>query len=227
VALNDTPGATPEPSAHVLAHELAARITAERDATPFARILMLGIGSGRNLAPLLAAGLCIDVVEDDPERARAAATRFASEPRVRVARARYAGPYPFEGRHAAALSTHALLHGDARAVAAALAAVRNRLGAGAPLYATLGSTRDPRFGAGRRIDDATFAPSNGAEAGVAHVYFDERGLRALLCDFEVESLAEVAAAEHVGRWAHDSGDAAHIVHWFVRATARATRRDAP
>ncbi len=215
---NDTPAAASAPSAHVLARALATRIALKSDAAHAPRVLVLGIGSGRNLPPLLAAGLHVDAVDDDAERVRILTARFAPDARVRVAHASYAGP--FGAAYDGALSTHAFLHGDERAARAALAATRRALRTGAPLCATFGSTIDPRYGSGRRIDGATFAPLVGPETGIPHVYFDESRLRAILEDFTIESIEETRAAEHVGTWAHDPGDAATIVHWFVRATAR-------
>jgi hypothetical protein len=212
----DTPTVPEAPPAHPLALDLAERLASGQGE----RVLLLGIGSGRSVPPFLAIGARVDALEDDAERARAAAVRFAAEPRVRVVRARYVGPFPVAGGLMGALSTHALLHGTPSSVAAAVAAVRNRLRPGAPFFATLGSTRDPRFGRGVRLDEATFAPETGGEAGVPHVYYDETRARALFAAFAVESLVETAAAETVGRWAHDDADAATIVHWFVRASVR-------
>jgi hypothetical protein len=184
------------------------------------RVLLLGVGSGRHIPPLLGAGLSVDVVEEDPARAAGAVKRWAATPRVRIARARYAGgPVPFAFGFDGALATHALLHGDAARVAAALAAVGNRLRPGAPFNFTLGSTRDPRFERGKRIDAASWAPEDGDEAGVAHVYFDERGMRALLDSWDVIEVEEREAGATAGAWAHPSG-AGGLVHWFVRARRR-------
>lgn len=213
---DDTPGAErvpPQPQPHPFAIELAERLAAE----PGARVLVLGVGNGRNVPPLVAAGLRVAAVEEDPERARGAAARFAAEPAVRIVRARYAGPYPFAGGCAGALSTSALLHGTLASAGAAVAAVRARLRPGAPFFATFGSRRDPRFGAGTRIDDATYAPTDGGEAGVPHLYCDEPALRALLAGFGSLDLREGSAAETAGAWAHAPGEAAGLRHWFVRA----------
>jgi len=218
-----TPGAGDAPPAHLFALELG-RLLRGHAGPRAARVLLVGVGSGRNVVPLLAAGLRVDAVECDPARARAAEARFAAQPRVCVVQASYAGPLPFPGvMHAAALSTHALLHGTPAGVAASLRAVADRLSAGAPFYATLGSQNDPRFGAGQRIGEETFAPLAGPERGAAHTYVSAAGARRLFAtDFVVESLAEVSAGEHVGRWAHDEADAATIVHWFVRARKAGT-----
>jgi len=194
-----------------LARELAGCLEAG------ARVLLLGVGTGRNVPPLLAAEARVDVVEDDPERARAAVERFAGDGRVRVARTRYAGPIPFAGGFAAALSTHALQHGSLGGITAAVAAVRSRLVPGARFFLTLGSKRDPRFASGRRIDADVAAPRDGTEAGVAHVYLDEPQVQTLLAGFEIESAVEGSAAETAGRWAHPGAEADGLVHWFVRA----------
>jgi hypothetical protein len=177
--------------------------------------LLLGIGSGRNVAPLLAAGASVDAIEADPELARAAIARFGRSGDVRVARSEYSGPYPFTGPYAAALSTNALLHGTPAAVAAALRATRERLAAGAPFLFTLGSKRDPRFGTGSVAGPDTFVSETGSERGVAHCYFDEAGVRALLAPLTLEGLEERRGS--AGSWAHDADEAAAIVHWFVRA----------
>jgi hypothetical protein len=197
-------------------HPLAVELAAAVGAASGARALLLGIGSGRNVLPLLTAGTRVDAIEDDPERARLALIRFAGESRVRVARAAYGGPYPFAGSFDGALSTHALLHGTPHHVAAALAAVRNRLAPRAPLFLTLGSKHDPRFGGGAPVAEDTFVADSGSEAGIPHCYFDEAGARALLAGFGVDSLEERSAAESAGTWAHAADEAAALVHWFAR-----------
>ncbi len=201
------------PSPHPLARALASAVV--RGST--ARVLVLGTGNGRNVTPFTQIGLNVDILEQDETRAREAAARYAAGGLVRVHASDYAGPYPIDGGFAGALSTSALLHGTANAVARSVAAVRSALRQGAPFFCTLGSTRDPRFGRDRRIDDQTFAPEIGSEAGVAHAYFDESQLRAVFSGFEIDELREGSAAETVGAWAHTSDEAATIVHWFVRA----------
>lgn len=203
--------------AHPLAEALAAELAAQ--AVP-GRILLLGVGSGRNLPVLAASGTFVDAVEEDAERARAAAARFAATPRVRIVRAPYSGPYPFAFGYQGALATHALLHGTYSCVAAAVAAVRNRLEAGAPFFATLGSTADPRCGVGRRVEDGVWAALEGSETGVPHLYLTEAQARSLLSGFDIRSLHEGSASESAGRWAHSDEEAARLVHWFVEARKR-------
>lgn len=201
------------PSPHPLARALASAVV--RDST--ARVLVLGTGNGRNVTPFTQNGVPVDILEQNETRAREAAARYTNEPLVRVHAGAYAGPYPFDGGFAGALSTSALLHGTASSVAQSVAAIRAALRFDAPFFCTFGSTRDPRFGNGRRIDDQTFAPDSGSEAGVAHAYFDESQLRAMLAGFHIDELTEGTAAETVGKWAHTDDEAATIVHWFVRA----------
>jgi SAM-dependent methyltransferase len=213
VSGNDTPAGEPAPVPHPFALELAQLLARE----PVARVLLVGIGNGRNVAPFIRAGLRVDAVESDPARARDAAIRFAAERGVRVARAGYAGPYPFSGGFAGALSTSALLHGTPVDVARALAAIRARLRPDAPFFATFGSTRDPRFGRGTRIDTLTYAPDDGPESGVPHAFLDAGRLRAVLDGFVLDAAYEGSAAATAGRWAHEPDDAAALIHWFVKA----------
>ena len=210
VSASDTPETFSVPT-HPLASALAEAVV------PNARVLLLGIGSGRNVPALLAAVASIEAVEDDPDRARAATVRFAAEPRVRITGEAYTGPYSFDGTVDGALSTHALLHGTPHHVAAAVAAARKRLAPNAPFYITLGSKRDPRFGVGESPARDTFVQRCGSEAGVLHCYFDEAGVRALLNGFTIEELVEQSAAGTAGTWAHAPNESASIVHWFVRS----------
>lgn len=134
---------------------------------------------------------------------------------LRVGSLAEAGPY------AAALTTHALLHGTFGSVAADLRAIAHLLEHGAPLYATFGSTRDARFGTGTLLEPDVFAPDDGDERGVAHAYFDASHLRELLtAHFAIESMHEVAVDEIAGRWAHATSPLQGAIHWFVMATKR-------
>jgi hypothetical protein len=118
--------------------------------------------------------------------------------------------------YAAALSTHGYLHGTTSKLRLGFAELRRVLAPGAPIFITLGSIHDARFGLGIAYDETTFAPGDGDEAGVPHVYFDRAGaIETLAPAFTVESLDEVGVDEIVGRWAHDMP--AGMCHWFVVA----------
>ena len=203
------------------AHPLARALLEASVITVTSRnVVVLGAGSGRNIAPLLSAGWYVDVLEEAPERAREVAARFGAEARLRVVLGSYGEPIAGASAYDAGLSTHALLHGSRARVAAALRATAGALRPHAPFFFTLGSTADPRFRTGQRIDVDTWAAEGGSEAGVPHVYFDEQGVRSLLGDFELLSLEEREGAASAGRWAHTEAEAASIVHWFVRVRKR-------
>jgi cyclopropane fatty-acyl-phospholipid synthase-like methyltransferase len=174
-------------------HPLAVRLIAELT-IPDARVLEIGTGSGRNQRALIAAGARVTAIE--------AGCRVA--------------PASFD----AALSTHALLHGTPATLEAALQQVHAALRPGASLYATFGSKRDARYGAGRRIAAHVFAPEDGDEIGVAHAYWDEPELRVLLEPFELIELIETQVDEIAGSWAHKKKPLAQAYHWMVIARRR-------
>ncbi len=200
-------------AAHPLSVSLAASLV--RLVTP--RILVLGAGNGRNLPPLLAAGGRVDVLDDDAARIASLAERFHAEAGLRLATGSFDDPFPFESGYDGVLSTHALLHGNRTRVRSALNNAFAAARAGARLHLVLGSCSDPRSGQGRDLGDGAFAPEDGDEAGVPHVYFTEGEVRQVLGAFTLDSLEERSAAKTAGRWAHDAASAAQMVHWFVRA----------
>jgi hypothetical protein len=177
-------------------HPLAARLIAALPEHPLdAPVLEVGTGSGRNTRALVAAGIpVVGVPEQTPY------TQLPGEP----------------GMYGAALATHAYLHGATDKLRVGIAALRLALRPGAPVYLTLGSLRDARYGLGLPIDERTFAPGEGDEAGIPHAYFDRDGVRELLREFELVALEEVDVDDVVGRWAHPDG-ADGRVHWFVEA----------
>jgi hypothetical protein len=183
-------------------HPLAECLIERLQSLPESSILDFASGSGRNGDALGRAGFAVVALDD------------------RVA----ASESPFAGmtqRFSAALSTHGLLHGTPAAIAARLRRIAGQLADGGLLYATFGSVRDSRFGRGRRLDASTYAPIDGDERGVAHAYFDDEQLRALLePHYEVESLAERCVDDVAGAWAHRERALAGAVHWFAVAHKR-------
>jgi hypothetical protein len=178
-------------------HVLAQRLIATARERPLAGpVLEIGTGSGRNTRALVAAGLTVDEVDD-------------SVPYTQL-------PAAYE-RYGAALSTHAYLHGSSDKVRAGLAELRRVVLRDAPIFLTLGSIRDARYGLGMRFDDSSFAPGDGDEAGIPHAYFDRDGVVDLLRGYTIVSLDEVDADDTVGRWAHDDTEVGRV-HWFVVAT---------
>jgi hypothetical protein len=118
-----------------------------------------------------------------------------------------------------AAASHGLLHGFAAAMPARIARLAERLEPGGWFYAAFGSQRDARFGTGTRLEDATFSREDGDEPGVAHAYFDEPALRAMLTPhFEIKTLEERDATQTAGRWAHTTTPLTDAVHWFACVT---------
>jgi hypothetical protein len=183
---------------HPLAERLIERYSAAGWDLP---VLEVAAGAGRNTRAFAAAGIPVIATRDD-------------EPYTQL-----------PGEHdayAAAFSSHGYLHGATAKVRAGLAELRRVLLPGAPVYLTLGSIHDERFGFGEALDEWTFAPGDGPEMGIPHGYFDRDTIVELLRGFTIESIEEVDATEIVGTWAHgdddDGDDAQAIVHWFVIAT---------
>ena len=186
------PSSPPEQGNIQPPHPLALALIERMRMRPGATILELGGGSARNARALLQAGFAVTTIGGD-----------CTMP---------SGPF------AAALSTHAFLHGMPPDLAAMLLAVARVLETGAPLYATFGSTSDARFARGRGLGENTFAPTEGDERGVPHHFFDERRLRAILgASFVVESLTEVGVDRIAGSWAHANAPLSGSVHWFAKA----------
>jgi len=179
------------------AHPLAERLIGEcklRHVT--GAVIEIGGGSGRNTRALVDAGIAVVTVPD--------ATPYTQLPGGRDA-------------YAAALSTHAYLHGTAAKLRAGFAELRRVLRRGSPVYVTLGSIKDARYGLGVPFDERSFAPGEGDEAGIPHAFFDRDGVIELLYGFAIESMDEVDVDAIVGGWAHANEPIAGRVHWFITA----------
>jgi hypothetical protein len=179
--------------AHPLALELIQRLHAS------ARILEIGSGSGRNTQALREAGFELVMLDDS---AAASAGTISS----------VSGPFD------AAISTHALLHGTLQSVRERVAAVTHLLVPYGFFCSTFGSTQDARFGIGEWVAENSFAPREGDERGIAHVFYDEALLRALLEPyFQIEVIEEHRVDDVAGRWAHPTSPLRGAFHWFVIA----------
>lgn len=181
------------------AHPLAVRLIEHLRGAPEIRVLEFACGTGRNTRALREAEFDVVAIDD---RTAASATPFGG----------------VQGAFAAAISTHGLLHGTPEIIAGHVSQIARLLGKNGVLYATFGSIRDARFGGGERIDASTFAPAEGDERGVAHVFFSREQVRALLDPyFALESLEEHDADEIAGSWAHRDRPLSGSVHWFAVA----------
>lgn len=188
----------PTPSAHG-AHPLAERLIQRYCRAGWhAPVLEVAAGAGRNTRAFRAAGIPVIATRDDDPYTQLPGERDA---------------------YAAAFSSHGYLHGATAKVRAGLAELRRVLRPGAPVYLTLGSIYDERFGFGEALDEWTFAPGDGPEMGIPHAFFDRETIPELLRGFAIESLEDVDATGIVGTWAHPRTDSRErIRHWFVIAT---------
>jgi hypothetical protein len=188
----------PDPSTqgpHPLAERLIERYRASGATAP---VLEIAAGTGRSTRAFEAAGIPVVATRDDDPY-----TQLPGDVNA----------------YAAAFSSHGYLHGASAKVRAGIAELRRVLVAGAPIYITLGSIHDERFGFGEAIDEFTFAPGDGPEKGIPHAYFERDAIAELLRGFTIESLEDVDATNIVGTWAHDPDEPAlPIRHWFVVAT---------
>lgn len=181
-------------AAHPLARQLLALIADRPLGGP---VIEVGTGSGRNTRALVDAGVQVVSVPDDVLYTQLPGTHET---------------------YNAALSTHGYLHGTTAKLRAGFAELRRVLRPGAPIFITLGSIADARYGLGIPFDERSFAPGEGEEVGIPHAYFDRDGVNEVLEGFfTIEEAEEVDVDEIVGRWAHAENDVTGRVHWFVRA----------
>jgi hypothetical protein len=179
------------------AHPLAERLIELARREPFdGPVIEVGTGSGRNTRALVEARIPNVTVPDS--------TPYTQLPSARDS-------------YGAALATHAYLHGASAKLRAGIAELRRVLRPNAPIFITLGSFKDARYGLGIPFDERSFAPGEGDEVGIPHAYFDRDGVIELLFGFTIESMEEVDVDDIVGRWAHADDDVAGRVHWFVQA----------
>jgi hypothetical protein len=177
-------------------HPLADRLIARyREAALRGPVLEVCSGSGRSTRALEAAGLTVVATSDDDPYTQLPGSRDS---------------------YAAALSTHGYLHGRTDKVRAGFGELRRVLRAGAPIFVTLGSIKDARFGFGQEVDERTFAAGDGPEKGIPHAFFERAGIPDVMRGFTIESLEELKVDEVVGRWAHGPREQG-LYHWFVVA----------
>ena len=180
------------------AHPLAQRLIALAREHPLdGPVIEVGTGSGRNTRALVDARIPVLSVPDS--------TPYTQLPGSRE-------------EYGAALSTHAYLHGTSAKLRAGIAELRRVLRPNAPVFVTLGSFKDARYGLGLPFDEFSFAPGEGPELGIPHAYLDHDGVVESMLGFTIESMEEVDVDDIAGRWAHDGDDdIVGRVHWFVVA----------
>ncbi len=141
------------PAAHPLTQRLLELVRERPLAGP---VIEVGTGSGRNTRALVEAGVPLVSVPDD--------VLYTQLPGGRET-------------YGAALSSHAYLHGTSAKLRAGFGELRRVLVPEAPIFVTLGSFRDARYGLGLPLDERSFAPGEGGEAGIPHAYSTATGSR--------------------------------------------------
>jgi hypothetical protein len=187
---------------HPLAQRLAERLSARASRGP---ILEIAHGSGRNTRALRRLGFEVVSIGD--------AVPYTQLPARK-------------GGYAGALSTHGYLHGNFAKVRAGIAELCRVLAPGAPVALVFGSVNDVRFGFGTQIDDVTFAPGEGPEAGIPHAFLDEDAVREAMAGFTIESAQETETDAIAGKWAHADDELEGRMHWFVLASKSGGKPDA-
>lgn len=199
-------------------HPLAAASARQSHQGP---LLLVGIGSGRNLLPFLNHTEDVYAVDERRERVEKLLTApaFAASAALKPYHVSYSA-LPFQSAYfSLVLSTHVLQHGRYDEVAVIIAECARVLKPGGTFRAVFASTRDRRFGQGRKIADDCWAPSDGDEQGVAHLYVQAAEIAELLHPFfHIFGLHEHDADHIAGAWAHRRP--AGLVHWFVQARRR-------
>ncbi len=174
------------------------------------RALDLGCGLGRHSLLLARAGLAVDAYDLSPDAVRELEGRARAEGLdVTVRRGDMLTlPYP-DGAFDCLLAFHVIYHCDRPGLERVMSEIRRVLAPGGELFVTLNSTaspqlRDPRF---RRVAPNVVVKTEGAEAGVPHIYLTEGDVRQLM---EGLTLALFHHKEEIGPdW--------RAAHYFVLA----------
>jgi hypothetical protein len=181
-------------AAHPLALELAKQ-------KRHARALILGIGSARNIPPFVAAEHTITAI--DEIATNVVNLKVSNFARCTALHVRYnALPLP-DASFDLLLSTHALQHGTLDDLQAAIIELARIAAPQALVACALASTADARYRHGRFIAPQCYAPVEGDEIGVPHVYVSKRQTELLFEPFfQLQHCEERNVDEVVGSWAH-------------------------
>jgi SAM-dependent methyltransferase len=205
---------SPEPMAQELAATLAPR----------SRVLDLGCGAGRHLAPLAEAShhaIGVDLATEGLVRCRHRLDE-GTLPAILV-RADFRRPLPFrDASFDAVLAIKSINHATPEEAALAFDEALRILRVGGRFVASVIASTDARCGDGREIAERTFVHDRPPEEGVVHHYFTEAELRSLLsrCAFVDLFLVEryVAPDEPIfGQYRFREGVAPYFRHWCFRA----------
>ena len=152
------------------------------------RVLDLGCGLGRHSLLFARCGLTVDAYDLSPEAVREVESRARAE-RLEVT-ARHGDMHELPYADAAfdcLVAFHVIYHTDRRGLERIISEIGRVLAPGGEAFVTFNSAaspqlRDPRF---RRIAANMVVKTDGAEAGVPHLYLGEADVRDLMRGFAI------------------------------------------
>ena len=158
------------------------------------RVLDIGCGTGRNLAPLMAQSMRVTGVDIDEQALAEARQRDGCAGAEIRAMSMTRLEFP-SAVFDAAIAVSVLNHGLAAEVDAAFDEVQRVLVAGGWFLVTMISTAHPTYGKGEELEPGVFAPWDGPDAGVPHRFFTVEGFG----EYLVARGFQVAALKPAGR----------------------------
>jgi SAM-dependent methyltransferase len=179
------------------------------------RILDLGCGAGRHMVYLAKKDFFVVGSDSSPVALDIAEKRLRREGvdnccLVENDMERF--PFP-DGHFDAVISTNVIHHNRLAGIRKTVGEIRRTLRRGGLVFVTVLSTKDYKIGpdiVGKKLEPNTWITVRGNDAGIAHHFFDERGIRSLFSKFKVVRMREVAWVDK-GR-PHS--------HWHVLARKR-------
>ena len=153
------------------------------------RVLDLGCGAGRHVVYLAREGLNVCGTDISPrglEYTRAWLEQEGLHADLQLSDMTVI-PYPdeyFDG----IISTNVIHHNTLDNIRRCVAEMHRVLVPGGRALLIVQSKRGYRYGKGQQLEPDTFVHDSGPEAGIAHHFFDEAGLRDLFADFHILAL---------------------------------------
>jgi SAM-dependent methyltransferase len=164
------------------AWHLAHRWTRDRRA----RLLDLGCGLGRHALLFARSGLAVDAYDLSPDAIREVESRARAECLPVTVRHGDMHTLPYaDASFDGLIAFHVIYHADRRGLERIISEIRRVLAPGGEAFVAFNSAaspqlRDPRF---RRIAANMVVKTEGAEAGVPHIYLTEAEVRDLMRGF--------------------------------------------
>ena len=174
------------------------------------RVLDLGFGAGRHVVHLAREGFAVcgtDISATGLELTQAWLQQEGLHADLQLSDMTVI-PYP-DARFDAIISTNVVHHNTLDNIRRCVSEMYRVLVPGGQALLTLQSKRSYRYGQGQQLEQDTFIPVSGPDAGIPHHFFDEVGLRDLFADWIIASMA-------LDEWDEVEGEAHYLrSHWVV------------